>query len=325
MGKHSLPKEYLRQFGDPSDPDKIWMYFKSSRKCRLLPIETVAQAPNFYTDEDEPALNVTVEVPAQFAMKELRLGRGIDDKSRSAMSKYIVSMIFRVPAMRAKLAEDAHRLLPDMARVAKQHAESIAHAWDESTESVLRLADHWEAKARGEPPSKKDDAVRRQFVPESLVDTVNSMTWTVIAAPKSESFVLGDNPLFAPEGTRMEPPYGEFSIPLSTQVALHGSWRGGNGRLYFVNGSPRLVKEINRRSVASAQSFIFCHLRVSWLERLLNSNALELHRIKWTSTSGFELLSPPPSVPREWSNESLLEDLKSPPMDELNYLTNVPS
>ena len=247
MGRHFLPKEYLRQFGDPSDPDKTWMYSNPSGEWRLLPVETVAQAPDFYTDEDERALNETIEGPAQFAMKELRLRREVDDTSRHAISKYIVSMIFRVPAMRAKLAEYAHGLLPDKARLAKQHPESIAHARDESTESILRSADYWGAMARGEPLSEKDDAVRRQFVPELLVEIVNSMTWAVISAPKSESFLLGDNPLFVPEGIRLRRPYGEFSIPLSTQVALHGSWRRGNSRLYFVDGSSRLVTVFSRK------------------------------------------------------------------------------
>ena len=324
MGNHYIPQEYLRQFGSPSEPHKVWMYFKSSGKCALLPIKTVAQASNFYTDEDERALNETIEGPAQFAMKELRIGREIDDESRCALSKYIVSMIFRVPAMRTRLTEDAHQVLPDMARVAKQHAEVIAHAWDESPEDVVRLADYWEAKARGEPPSEKDDAIRKQFVPGSLVDTISSMTWKVISAPKSDSFLLGDNPLYTPEGIRMKPPHGEFSIPLSTEVALHGSWQVGNSRLHFVDGTSQLVKEINRRSVAGARSFIFCHLQASWVERVTKRNVPELHRIQWTSKLSAKLLALSPPVQWEWSDESLLEDLKSPPVDELNYLTDGP-
>ena len=79
------------------------MYDKSSGEIKLLPIRVVVQQSSFYTREDERVLNEIIEGPAQFAIDELRLGKEIDDKSRSAVSKYIVQMIFRVPAMRIRL------------------------------------------------------------------------------------------------------------------------------------------------------------------------------------------------------------------------------
>ena len=92
MGNHYIPQEYLRHFANPVDLDKIWMYDKSSGEIKLLPIKVVAQESSFYTPEDERALNETIEGPAQFAINELRLGKEIDDKSRSAVSKYCIEV-----------------------------------------------------------------------------------------------------------------------------------------------------------------------------------------------------------------------------------------
>ena len=227
--------------------------------------------------------------------------------------------------MGMRLIDDAHQLSPSMVRVARQHVESVARAHGISTEEVLDQSDKWEKQHEEGPPQLKDDAVRKQFVPQMLVDTVDSMTWRVISAPKSESFLTGDNPLFTPEGSRTGRPHGEFSIPLSSRVALHGSWQEAKNKLCFVNGSPSLVKEINRRSVANAQRFVFYHLRASWVEKLMRSQVLELHSMQWTSKSSAKLLPPPPFNPPVWTDESLLEDLKSPPVDLVNYLTGIPS
>lgn len=212
-----------------------------------------------------------------------------------------------------------------MARVAKQHAESIARAHGISPEEVLDLSYVWKKRYEEGTPPSKDDAVRRQIGPQVLVDIVDSMTWRVISAPKSESFLTGDNPLFSPEGTRLQRPYGEFSIPLSSRVALHGSWQGGDKRPYLVDGSSNLVKAINRRSIANAQRFVFYHLRAPWVEKLVRSQASALHCIRWTSKSIAKLLPTLPSSPPQWTDESLLEDLKSPPVELVNYLTGAPS
>ena len=368
MGTHYIPQEYLRHFANPVDPDKIWMYDKSSGEIKLLPIKVVAQESSFYTPEDERALNETIEGPAQFAIDELRLGKEIDDKSRTAVSKYIVQMIFRVPAMRIRLNKDAHQLLPSMVRVAKQHAESVArargiisirsdyaansmaspppvrhsgegrnpespisentaalHEIGISSEEVFDQSGKWENQHKEGPPSLKDDAVRKQFAPQLLVDTVNSMTWRVISAPRSESFLTGDNPVFTLKETRLGRPHGEFSIPLSSRVALHGSWNGEGKGLYPVDGSTSLVREINRRSVANAERFVFYYQSASWVRKLVKSPIPKLQRIRWTAKSDYELLPSPPFNPLVWTDESLLEDLKSPPVDLVNFLTGSPS
>ena len=48
MGHHFLPQEYLRQFAVDYDRDRIWMFDKSERSFKLLPIKNVAQARRDY-------------------------------------------------------------------------------------------------------------------------------------------------------------------------------------------------------------------------------------------------------------------------------------
>ena len=96
MGQHYVQQHYLRCFGTPDDPNNIWMYDKSSKKFKRLPIKNVAQSSGFYSEEDERALSERIEQPAQDPLEQLRNGQQIKVQGRLAITVYLESMIKRV-------------------------------------------------------------------------------------------------------------------------------------------------------------------------------------------------------------------------------------
>src|SRR5687768_10515281 len=102
MGNHYVPKKYLRGFGEPGNPDAIWMYDKKLHKFTNPGIKSVAQESAFYSDEVEQQLNELVEKPANRVLDKLRNHKSIGDLDRIHLGVYIATMLKRVPRLRTK-------------------------------------------------------------------------------------------------------------------------------------------------------------------------------------------------------------------------------
>ena len=245
MGKHYVPQQYLHQFATLSDEDEIWMFDKQSKEFKLLPIKSVAQAPDFYSADDEEMLAKVVERPAQKPLKELQTGQGLEEEDRRRVAVYLESMIKRVPRTR-KMARNHLKRTPEF--------ESLS-------------------------PSEQKDIIRRQWSSEELINCLMSMTWRVIKTDSPSLFITGDNPVSNPVG--LKPLTGEFSFALSPHFALHGSQQGPQRGLLWINAIPSIVKEINRRVVAGSDRFVFCHQKATWVKKISRNPRPTLNQIQW--------------------------------------------
>ena len=284
MGQHYVPQHYLRCFATPDTPDHIWMYDKNSKEFKKLPIQKVAQSKRFYSEEDERALSENIEQPAQAPLEQLRKGQPIDDRGRRAVTVYLESMIKRGPHTRnsmLKIAPQAKDKLLARIRGNPELLASLALMCNLTQEEVLHGVEQWEQKFDSEPLSERDDLIRRQWSSLVVLDCIFSMTWRVVRADDSHYFITGDNPVFFDEGYGLKPPDGEFSFPLSSDVSLHGSWQGPLGGLFFDRAKPEHVKEIGRRVISSAERFVFCHEKASWVPEVAKKPKIRLTRIQW--------------------------------------------
>ena len=281
MGHHYLPQHYLRCFSTPDNPDYIWMYDKSSKEFKRLPIQNVAQSSEFYSEEDERALSEKIEQPAQAPLKQLRKGQQVDVRGRLAVTFYLESMIKRVPHIRNSMLEIAPQAKANLLAEIRGNPESLASRSNLTQAQVLHQIDQWEHEFDSNRLSGRDDLIRRQWSTRALIECIFSMTWRVIRADGSHHFLTGDNPVFFDKGYGLKPPYGEFSFPLSSDVALHGSWQGPSAGLLFVQSNPALVKEINRRVIFNAERFVFYHEKASWVSVVAEKQKPRLNRIQW--------------------------------------------
>ena len=281
MGQHYLPQHYLRHFATPEAPDKIWMYDKCSKEFKRLPIKNVAQSSGFYSEEDERALSKWIEGPAQDPLDQLRNGHEVGVEGRRAVAAYLDSMRKRGPRTRRKMIEKAPQTKNELLSEIKENPEFEASRFNLSQDELLHKIEEWEGKFDSKRLSMKDDLIRRQWISPVVIDYIFSMTWRVIKADDAHHFITCDNPVFFDEGYGLKPPYGEFSFPLSSDVAVHVSWQGPREGLFFVQAKPALVKEIDRRVAFMAERFVFYHRDASWVPKVADKLSPRLTPIEW--------------------------------------------
>ena len=281
MGKHYVPQNYLRYFGTTEDPDKIWMYDKFSKDFKKLPIKNVAQSSGFYSEEDERALSENIEGPAQGPLDLLRNGEQVGIEGRRAVAVYLESMLKRGPRNRRKMIEKAPAKKDELLSEIRGNPEELSSRFNYSQEEILQIVEQWEQKFDSRPLSMKDEMIRRQWSSQAMIDCIFSMTWRVVKAADSHRFLTCDNPVFFDEGYGLKPPFGEFNFPLSSDIALHGSWWGLRTELLFVPARPAQVKEIDRRVAFMAERFVFYHRNANWVPKVADKLSPRLTPIEW--------------------------------------------
>ena len=129
MGHHYIPQHYLRGFEVSDQPGTIWMYDRTAKKSKCLPIKVVAQEPGYYEEADETALADQIERPALRSLAALRRRQRLDNDDRRRLAIYIASLIVRVPRRRAK----ADAIYPDtLQETATRHREQWKQRADSS-------------------------------------------------------------------------------------------------------------------------------------------------------------------------------------------------
>ena len=275
MGQHFLPREFLRHFACPGEPDLIWAYDKKRGKFKKLPIKNVAQAKDFYSAADERMLSHDVEGPAQEPLNRLRRGDQLTPEQREAVSVYLASLVFRSPrTKRTRLGF----LENDLRGVVLAGARSLG--WEPTERTLDALTELYAT----EPIDVSHSAVRSQRVPLEMAACINSMTWRVFRMNTSRS-VVADHPVYFNERQGVGSPEGEIAVPLAHNVALIATWSGSRGTVQYAEESStnrlfgRIAKELNRRMVFQADRFIFCREPYSWLPKMAKNRMWNRMRV----------------------------------------------
>ncbi|MDX6500034.1 MAG: hypothetical protein QOG23_3294 [Blastocatellia bacterium] len=71
-------------------------------------------------------------------------------------------------------------------------------------------------------------------------------------------------------GVGFTKPYSELTFPISSRVVLIGSYR--NVRAGYVSAGSELVKEVNRRLIATAKTFAYCSRNRKWIITIMKKN-----------------------------------------------------
>src|SRR6266478_2638219 len=97
------------------------------------------------------------------------------------------------------------------------------------------------------------------------------MTWQFFVASDDDSFVTADNPVHTLKGgVGFTKPYSELTFPISSRVVLISSYR--NVRAGYVSAGSDLVKEVNRRLIATAKTFAYCSRNREWIITIMKKN-----------------------------------------------------
>ena len=95
------------------------------------------------------------------------------------------------------------------------------------------------------------------------------MKWILLAAPSGSQYVTSDNPVFFSEGFGLRHTDFNFTFPLSSSLALYGTWRNDLPAGHRI-ASAALVGQINKRTIANATNWVFCSYETCTLASLVS-------------------------------------------------------
>jgi len=284
MGHHYVPQEYLRPFEVASAPGTVLTYDKKELSCKQLPIKIVAQAPNFYEADVEAELASRLEGPANIILAELRNLRPISTEQREHFAIYTTTMMKRVPRRR-RIARD-ETAPKAIEKTINELLESIRHWAQTATDQELvkrRFAEveRIRQQFQEELPKEVSDQIDSPWPTVRMIESVASMTWRVAFTRGPQFFITSDNPAFFFEAYGTGNPDSEIAFPLAPNVALMCDRKGAPGATFPVEVKQKIVREVNRRMVASAERLIFAHQPQPWLVNTMKKPRPFLSRIGW--------------------------------------------
>jgi hypothetical protein len=284
VGYHYIPQHYLEGFATPSCPGELWQFDKHTLSFteQRVAIKKVAQQRSFYNATTERYLNKYVECPGNRILDKLRSGNLLlVNEERRILSKYIATMLMRVPYRRSKREEMAVIALRNICSswneqiCMKVVAGGMSH---EKAKSVHDEVEDIKDKIESEIPSS--DETRNPFPTDRVISMLYDMKWHFVCANDDEYFVTTDNPAFFFECYGLGTEKSEFSFPVSQSLAIFGS-RKSVAIYNSISHRSQFVKEANRRLISEASRFIYSPFKADWIHKVAAKRKLYLSRIEW--------------------------------------------
>jgi hypothetical protein len=306
LNHHFLPRFYLKGFASETDISHIWEYqrgrpylpgrnnrdkynpvFISLRKAGAALGEYAFPRTDgtidFNTYED--ALE-QLEKPSDRVFDRIRNLQPIGEPDREVFAAYMVTMNKRVPARKELVKEQFPLVLEQQwERITGEIESTIAQVAPKDTTRITLL------KARLDACQQIIETYRQNGMPREMelktmvrsatnrvLEAMLSMRWQFIVAPSGHRFVTSDNPVHTFKGgVGFSKPYSELTFPVSSRVVLVGTYRKVP-QGYFP-APIQLLKEINRRIIASATRFAYSSRNEKWVVTVMGK---DLHRFNLT-------------------------------------------
>lgn len=285
MGQHFVPQAHLRRFQNADAPGFVWLHDKKREAPCLVPIEKVAQSPDYYGPEIEKRLANEIELPGNRAIETILARKPLTPRGRRDLAVYIATTLKRGPRRRENGKNLYPKVLAETVAEFRVEVESAAGRGAVSPDRAARLlaqADVAHRKFEAEIPSSVISEFKTPWASTEMIDAVDRMAWRIMTISGGRNrFITSDTPAFIFEGFGLKNPQAELCFPLSPRMTVHGSWQGTNGSLGFVKATEPLVAEINRRMASTTVRLAFCHVKALWLVGLLRKTQYRLNAIRW--------------------------------------------
>jgi len=303
---HFLPRCYLKGFASEDDAHHVWEY-QRGRSYAPGPVSRAKYNPvlislrkagaalgeyacpradgtiDFNTYED--ALE-RLEKPADSVFNRIRNLQPIDDSDRDILAAYMVMMIKRVPARKELIRDKFPEVLEKQWELITSEIEEVRAQVDPTDETGLATI-----SAKLEACHKIIEIYRQNGMPREMelktmvespmprvMDAIKSMRWQFVVAPNNDSFVTGDNPVHIFKGgVGLSKPYSEVTFPVSSKVALLGTFRDVTQG--YLTASDQLLKEINRRIIATSTTYVYGSGKWPWVITVMDKEIHEFNFI----------------------------------------------
>jgi len=299
---HYVPRFYLDGFVDLSNEPYIWVYEKGNPDVIKATAENIAVEKDYYSyttaegEKDSETLeNIFAEVEGRTApvFQKIRRHQCLDGQERGLFALFIALMMVRVPNLRKSfersgeelakryskmLASDPVRFKLDIEECERSTGKKIGVPVERVREFML--GDKYEIKVQ------PHYSLGLLMMIEELVPIFYDMSWAFLGATDQYKFVTSDNPLFYCDPTHdPESFWGvgllnkniEVTFPMSRDLMLLATWQKLEGYTQLDN---ELVRDINRRPVASASRFVFASQKSDELNQLVQEYKNSAPRLK---------------------------------------------
>jgi hypothetical protein len=258
------------------------MYDKVAGIWMRPAIKKAAQTRDYFSQEIETRLNAEVEGPANTTLNRLGAGLPLDEAGRQSLAVYIAVMLKRVPRSRRL----GYERLPEVRTSTFSRIRGeVAHAADElgfdRVRELLTQLEELEARYEQELPTALVEQVESPWPTDTMVRALWDMTWRLAPAPRDLFYVTSDNPAYYFDAYGIGSENSELVFPITSRLALHGSFQGVARTTIDIKPRPGFVREINRRVISGAERFVFSPTQASWIETVAQKQEPYLSRILW--------------------------------------------
>ena len=281
MRNHYIPRSYLKGFTEAEGSPYIFMYEKRAKKSIRTNILNVAQETGFYSDEIEKFLADKIETPGKPVLLAIRNHESIGAEARQILVNYMIVMMIRVPHSK----EDRIKWLqqnidPYLNDLEKHLSELYESRPDKRTILGGRIQELATLRAERKPIPEKMwyTSMSPEHYPQ-VSWAMKNMTWQFLTT-KEDAFLTCDNPLFFFRELGLGRTNSELYFPISTRVALWGTWRSKSLEGYK-KATDSFIHEANRRIVSVASRYIYFSKGRDDLVRFVNRTN---HRVKYLIT-----------------------------------------
>jgi len=282
MGKHYIPRFYLRGFIDSNLQDQIFVYeiCKNKRPFKTN-IKNIAQEKDYYTDEVEKLLCDEIESPVAPVLNKIINHQIISIEERLTLAIFMSVFLKRVPRHRIRMNEYAPDAMNSVFSNFYERLDELSGKNPEKKELIIKRrseAQKYQEEWKKEIPKEILEKVQRPAPNPKIIELLLKMTWIFHTVSEGSKLITSDNPVFFHEGIGLGNNESEISFPLSSNIVLWGSYKPYVEGYYPVKES--LIKEFNRRTVKLATRYIFYHEDREWIYMLANKKNIEINWIK---------------------------------------------
>jgi hypothetical protein len=281
MGKHYIPKYYLKGFSTPEDKNKIVAYDCNAEKCYRTNIINVAQEKDFYPNSIEKYLSEQIEEPANDILNKINKREKLSNNDKEILTDYLVVIIKRVPSF----IDLTKSKFPDAARnIVNQTKAKYADLFHKNQISNQELHEiNKKIENLGENYLDDDQNLLNIWLDNITPETTNlirneilTKKWVFYIQNKGLYFLTNDNPFFFFREIGLK--NSEFSFPITKDITLWATHTEEN-LIPYAEPRTQIIKEFNRRTISNALNYIYSPKEVDWIIKLINRKE-DLHLSK---------------------------------------------
>jgi len=271
MGKHYIPRFYLKGFATSDNENKIITYQCKPEKQYKTNIINIAQENNFYSDKKEQYLAEDIEGPANQILNKIRNKEKLSADEKYTFTNYLEVFRKRVPSyvdlLKSRFPDVAKSMIEKVKSDYKDliiQGEINEKSWDKFNYEIENISKSY---------FNNDDKVREIWLdylsPETsplIHKEIFNKKWVFFTTKNDYYYITCDNPFFFFTGSGLR--NSQISIPISKEIALLAL----NSNIEYPDYAiPRTqtVKEINRRSISNAKNYVYSPKDEDWILKII--------------------------------------------------------